>query len=170
MSLWGCRWRFPPCFSQTAKAKHRTAASILPYPHFPSKPICSHCGVTHVIKKSSEVEGRDLSLQHFYPNPLLPVRGRHLGVDEWTPYQLWGRGSGMRTGSGHFKSTMDVKYVTRVSKATETQSNGTFKQRSLQMLTVKSTLCSAACFITPSLNNHMWVKSLNGLVALNKAG
>lgn len=129
-------------------------------------------------KEGIEVGGRDLSLIRFYYNLLLQVTGRDLGSCKWTPLQmneLRGRGCGMRRGGSHFESSLGLKKCCCVTWVwnghRKTQKDGSEKKGCYWgMLKAKFILCSAGCIITPALNNHVWVESLNGLVALHKAG
>lgn len=119
-------------------------------------------------KEGIEVWGRrDLSLTHFYHNPLLAVTGRGPGFCKWAPLHPGGRGCGMRRGGSHFESSLGLKNESEVAMERNIGKNsGCY----WVMLPAKFILCSAGCIITPALNNHVWVKSLNGLVVLNKAG
>lgn len=127
-------------------------------------------------KEGIEVWGRrDLSLTHFYHNPLPPVTGRDPGFCKWTPLHPGGRGCGMRRGGSHFESSLGLKNAVVLHEcevAMERNKGMAVKNSGCYwvMLAAKFILCSAGCIITPALNNLVWVESLNGLVALNKAG
>ena len=151
---------------------HITAASILSILPFTKTLSAATVGWLMWLRKEGiEVGGgRDLSLTHFHYNPLLPVTGRDLGFNKWTPLLLeeevmaWGEEEAIL--KAHWVLIKCCCVSVERNNRMSVQNSGCY----WVILTVKFILCSAGCIITPALNNCVWVESLNGLVALNKAG
>jgi len=86
-------------------------------------------------------------------------------VSSETEVVVWGEGG------SHFESSLGLKNAVMSDKcemAIKKKKNGSGCY--WVMVTAMLVLCSAGCIITSALNTHIWVESLNGLVALNKAG
>ncbi len=161
----GGGWRYLPFFThpQPALEMHSTAASILSLTKALS---AANVGwLMWLRKEGTEVEeGRDLRL------PPQPPSSSHrenwasaeepLFISEAEVVAFWKLIGLQRCCC----ATWVWKWPWKETKGRQCNSS------CWAMLTAKFILCSTGCIITPALNNHVWVESLNGLVALNKVG